>query len=85
MPINDGGSAFPATWYDRDSMGEIAIRGTEPGMSLRAWLAGMALCGMHARDAFDEGQAEPAQRARLACIDADALIAELEKDDAPTQ
>lgn len=51
----------------------------EYGLSKREWFAGMIIAGMQARDMFDPGQATPKQRASLACADADALIAELEK------
>lgn len=63
----DGGPAFPGT------LGSA-------GMTLRDWFAGQAIAGMHARDAFDKGQATPQQRAKLSYIDADALLAEREKE-----
>jgi hypothetical protein len=43
-------------------------------LTLRDWFAGQALAGMHARDSYDDGTASPKQRARLAYIDADAMI-----------
>jgi hypothetical protein len=43
-------------------------------LRLRDWFAGQVLTGMHARDAHDEGLATPQQRARLAYIDADAML-----------
>ena len=68
--IDDGGPAFPG--LIPGAMGTV-IRSQE-GMSLRDWFAGQALAGMHARDSYDDGQASPKQRARLAYIDADAMI-----------
>ena len=44
------------------------------GMTLRDYFAAKALQGMHARDQFDSGQARPEQRAKLAYIDADAML-----------
>ena len=44
------------------------------GMTLRDYFAAKALQGMHARDQFDSGQARPEQRAKLAYIDADAMM-----------
>ena len=82
----DGGQAFPCVF--KIDQGENGLDGqptTTPqqhivlGMSLRAWFAGQAICGMHARDGYDPGQETPNQRARQAVIDADALIAELER------
>lgn len=49
------------------------------GMSLRDHFAGQALMGMHARDMFDGGLTTPTQRATVAYIDADAMIAAREK------
>jgi len=64
MKVDDGGPAFPYT-----SMNQWA------GMSLRDWFAGQSLAGMQARDSFDDGLATPAQRANVAYLDADAMIA----------
>lgn len=44
------------------------------GMTLRDYFAAKALQGMHSRDTYDKGQATPEQRARLAYIDADAML-----------
>jgi hypothetical protein len=68
--IDDGGPAFPAQELNL-SYGSYA---PSQGMSLRDWLAGQALAGMHARDSYDDGLASPTQRACLAYIDADAMI-----------
>jgi hypothetical protein len=54
---------------------ERITTGNALGWDLRDYFAGQALAGMHARDSFDDGQASPEQRARLAYIDADAMIA----------
>lgn len=81
-PKTDGGPAFPTgsgTLSDGEHTAEHIA--TEPGMSLRDWFAGQALMGMHARDTFDDGQATPKQRARLAYIDADALLRARTGDD----
>ena len=60
-----GGPAFPGEWSK--------VRHT-PGMTLRDYFAAKVLQGMAARDVFDAGQASPEQRARLAYIDADAML-----------
>jgi hypothetical protein len=44
------------------------------GMTLRDYFAGLAMQGMMARDVFDAGQARPEQRAKLAYIEADAMM-----------
>jgi hypothetical protein len=46
------------------------------GMTLRDWFAGQVLAGIAARDSFDPGQASPEQRAKLAYMDADAMLTE---------
>ena len=75
MTKNDGGPAFASV--ERQKVGEIEYQYVQnPGMSLRDYFAGQALAGMHGRDSFDSGQATPEQRASLAYIDADAMIAE---------
>lgn len=75
--MSDGGPAFPrpdVVWENQATGWQDGTQG-HPGMSLRDWFAGQALAGMHARDIFDEGQATPTQRATLAYIDADAMLA----------
>jgi len=67
--IDDGGPAFPFAATDR-----VNLHMQAQGMSLRDWFAGQVLTGMHARDEYDEGLATPQQRARLAYIDADAML-----------
>lgn len=48
-------------------------------MTLRDYFAGLAMQGMMARDVFDGGQARPEQRAKLAYIEADAMLKERNK------
>lgn len=67
MSKETGGPAFPLH-PSADS------RYNESGMTLRDYFAAKVLQGMAARDAFDSGQATPDQRARLAYIDADAML-----------
>ena len=43
-------------------------------MSLRDYFAAKAMQGFAARDVFDPGLATPEQRAKLAYIDADAML-----------
>lgn len=66
---NTGGPAFPRVatiWNDE-----------QDGMSLRAWLAGMAMQGFLCGSLLDR---DPELVALASCKQADALIAELEKD-----
>lgn len=44
------------------------------GMTLRDYFAAKAMQGFAARDVFDHGLATPEQRAKLAYIDADAML-----------
>lgn len=55
----------PATYFTEDH----AV-----SMTLRDYFAAMALQGMNARDTYDAGQASPYQRAKLAYIEADAMM-----------
>lgn len=56
----------------------------EEGMDLRDYFAAKALQGMNARDVYDSGQARPEQRAKLAYIEADAMMKAREvKNDQP--
>ena len=73
MSEKDGGPAFPTT-KPLDFWGD-----PHGGMSLRDYFAAAALQGMHARDTYDSGLAEPTQRAHLAYIDADAMLKERAK------
>lgn len=76
MAKEDGGPAFPLPLTAIDGGMQPAL----PGMSLRDWFAGQALAGMHARDSYDKGLATPEQRATVAFIDADTMIAERKKE-----
>lgn len=70
------------TDYDRSNKNLSAFPNGNPdqhtwasaGMSLRDYFAGQALAGIHARDTYDPEQATPEQRARLAYLDADAML-----------
>ena len=62
---NTGGPAFPMQYEDG---------AWQLGMTLRDYFAAKALQGFAARDVFDPGLATPEQRAKLAYIDADAML-----------
>ena len=72
----DGGPAYP-------SPGQELTNGIDylpqPGMSLRDAVALAVLAAMHGRDSYDDGQATPEQRARLAFLEAAAFLAERER------
>lgn len=74
---NDGGPAFPAHDYVVGDLQKDGFQklGESRGMTLRAWLAGMAISG----EAYSS-QYDPKEYAKAACNLADAVIAELEKD-----
>lgn len=69
--INDGGPAFPHDVEKHDGLLTTRFH----GMSLRDWLAGMALQGMLAKG-WDHGAREAAENAY--CF-ADAIIKERQK------
>lgn len=77
---NDGGPAFARPGFTAEQTE------SQEGMSLRAWLAGMAMQGiMHHESmvrlvAFQEGRGPEKEIAVRAAAIADALIAELEMD-----
>jgi len=72
---SDGGPAFPQSVSAHDGGATASYDFVDgSGMSLRDYFAAKALAGMHARDGYDEGQRTPDQRARLAYIDADAML-----------
>lgn len=91
--MNDGGPAFPGEWFNSTGGNVLWANGevVPPenmikfrGMSLREWIAGLALAAMMANK--NSATAEIlldreycSCRARSACKLADALIAELAK------
>lgn len=78
MAAYDGGPAFPHEEIDYCD-GETA-RHIRRGMSLRAWFAGKIMAGFTARTGDDPSLDTPEKRAAVACRDADALIAELDRE-----
>jgi hypothetical protein len=79
--VNDGGQAFPRSYaYMNPEAGTAELKSI-PGMSLRAWFAGMAMQGMLASRATISVQykLDKEWTASEAVAYADALIAELEK------
>lgn len=76
MTTNDGGPAFPATWWERDSMGNIAPRCFNAGMTLHQWYAGLAMLGLLIID----GRKEGTQWISMGALDqADAMLMEYER------
>ena len=51
-------------------------------MTMRDFFAALVVAGINSRDVFNAGQAKPEQRAKLAYIEADAMIIARETDDA---
>ena len=80
--IDDGGSAFPVH-ANHVVFGDKVVAAHEPGMSLRAWLAGQALQGYLAGRNYNNvpGSYTPEKVARDCCAYADAVIAELNRRD----
>lgn len=74
----DGGPAFPWTWWDADSSGQMQARETCPGMSYRAWAAGRALQGQLTNNITGQHR-RPKMAAEEAVAYADALIEALKK------
>jgi hypothetical protein len=68
--IDDGGPAFPM----------VVDAACIMGCTKRDLFAAMNMAAMHARDTHDSGLASPQQRAAIALIDADALLAALKSD-----
>lgn len=65
--------AFPIQGFStRDGQGLQLVMAI--GMTLRDYFAAKAMQGMNARDTYDAGQASPEQRAKLAYIEADAMM-----------
>jgi hypothetical protein len=64
-------SAFPTgALFNNDGQ----VLAGQNGMTLRDYFAAKAMQGMNSRDQYDPGQATPQQRAKLAYIDADAMM-----------
>lgn len=63
-----GGPAFPGLHPSKE------CRYADEGMTLRDYFAAKAMQGFAARDVFNNGLATPYQRARLAYIEADAML-----------
>ena len=76
--INDGGPAFPADMQRRDPLTNEWSDLPPQGMSLREWLAGMALQGLLA---CSDVQGSANDLAKGAVAYADALLDELEAAD----
>jgi len=78
----DGGPAFPHKGVPAIYFCGQRIGGLDAtiGMTLRDYFAAASLSGMQARNSFDPGLASPEQRAHIAYLDADAMIAERGKD-----
>jgi hypothetical protein len=89
QPIDDGGPAFPhgeIVEEMRDEKGKTTghrVYDAQPGMSLRAWLAGQALQGYLAGRNYNNapGSYTPEKVARDCCAYADSVIAELKRRD----
>ena len=73
VPITDG----PVWMVDPNWMQKTG--GYAKDMTLRDHYAGLVLQGFAARDTHDAGLVTPEQRAKLAYIDADALLKERAK------
>ena len=79
MSERDGGPAFPQADKWNEDGTKVLFQPPDTGMTLRDFFAAAALQGMMSRDSFDPGQASPTQRAHLAYIDADAMLAQRAK------
>ena len=77
-PETDGGPAFPGNElvYSKHESELVPYS----GMSLRAYVATHVLAAMYASGRLGSGEPLREWRATEACLDADALIAELEKE-----
>ena len=73
MSKDTGGPAFPMSGFDTRH-GQSVQAVYQHGMTLRDYFAAKAMQGFAARDVFDAGLATPEQRAKLAYIDADAML-----------
>lgn len=81
--INDGGPAFPVDEHGDSVVGPDGAtyyqHPSHPGMSLRAYFAGLAMQGMVAGRKCELADVNVADLARSAVYVADALIAALER------
>jgi len=77
MAMNDGGLAFPRQ-TEKGMNGDVLVY-SQPGMSLRAWLAGQWLAGQSQFAGSFVGNDDAQLFAQEAVLVADALIAELDK------
>jgi hypothetical protein len=73
---NNGGPAFPCTFYDRDSTGEYQPREQLSGMSLRDYFAAKAMQGMLSDPSRELNEYEVS---RESYIIANAMLVEREK------
>lgn len=82
--MKDGGPAFPNTSIGQASGGNAGgcLAQSDPGMTLRDWFAGQALCGMFNSYSLTipAGQTVAEARAKIAYLVADAMLAEREKE-----
>lgn len=85
-PAKDGGPAFPlpeftVVWKPEDDQWHriVGVTPPAPGMSLRDWFAGQSLASLSDSDREGMGCEELAQTMYM---QADAMIAEREKQDA---
>jgi hypothetical protein len=74
MSKNTGGPAFAAI-----ASGPCGDVYDSPGITYLDYAAIAAMQGMMARDGYDEGQSTPEKRAKLAYIEARAMLAERDK------
>ena len=93
MKKNDGGPAFPSDDSHWDAKSRMVLNTRNLGMSLRAYIATKAMTSLLADpsivsyyDGFADGQQTGGAIPRIAehaCTVADAMIAELEKEEEP--
>lgn len=74
------GAAFPMQFLVETESGGLVNDGQQTGLSKREWFAGQALVGLLAACGGGFGHHTPAKAASLAVQHADALIAELAKE-----
>lgn len=76
--MNDGGPAFPSPIVPTELEAILGKSPTSPGMSLRDWLAGMALSSMTAAPDYSTGPCDAAMVERAYRI-ADVMLAQRAK------